>query len=338
VNLKDWPRPPGDNGVGVHAGRATIGRMRRNLPILKELHIKWVVLADNDPSVVARAANFLYAQGIMPLVRKQAPVDGRTQFRYVAAMCDSPYFLIFNEPGDDRQYNKPKPDNWWDIFRNKWVRQAYGVRSVGKYPGLQLMDLSEYHDMLTWMKEEGHSDLFGEMWMAPHIYPPLGCPPDCTEHGVFDMLGIRDYASVCEDVVGFVMPQIMTETAWTPDQAPPEVRAKWVVQVFEQFKYGKMADGSDLPDWFFGVCFWILDNMDWYGFSWLDNPPEHGATVEAVKAMGDWVRGQGEAPEPEPEPEPLDARLLSPWMTLEDAADKMQALAEAGYQFTIERR
>ena len=294
----NWPKPPDDNGVGIHSGVETPGRIIRLLPDLKRLHIKWIVLANNNPKVLAESSRILHEEGIMPIIRKQAPIDGHTNFGYVASICDSPYYLIFNEPGDDREWRGRVPSNWWEVFREKWVKQAHNVRRAGKYPGLQLMDLTEYHDMLTWMKAQGEQELFHDMWIAPHIYPPLGCPPDCTEHGVFDMLGIRDYALVCKDVVGFDMPMIMTESAWTPDQAPADIRARWVVEVFEQFKYGKMADGSVLPDWFFGVCFWILSGRIWHGFSWLDNPEHHGATVEAVKNMGPFTRYVSEEPPP----------------------------------------
>lgn len=334
MNLKDWIRPPDDNGVGVHSGVEGPKGITRLLPDLKRLHIKWLVLAHSSPDLLAKSSRILRSEGIMPIIRKQAPIDGHANFGYVASICDSPYYLIFNEPGDDREWTQRRPHSWWEIFREKWVRQAHNVRRAGKYPGLQLMDLSEYHDMFTWMKEQGEEDLFHDMWMAPHIYPPLGCAPNCTEHGVFDMLGIKDYALVCKDVAGFVMPMIITEAAWTPGQAPSAVRARWVVEVFEQFKYGVLADGSDLPDWFFGVCFWILSGRQWHGFSWLDNPEHHGATVAAVEAMGDWVRAEGE----EPSPEPLDARLFSDWMTLASAADQVQELAEQGYKFTIDRR
>lgn len=338
----NWPRPEGDNGVGVHSGVETPKGITKLLPDLKRLHIKWIVLANNNPKVLAKSSRILREEGIMPIIRKQAPINGFTNFAYVASICDSPYYLIYNEPGDDREWRRNhRPPGWWEIFREKWVKQAHNVRSVGKHPGLQLMDLTEYHDMLTWMKEQGEESLFQDMWVAPHIYPPLGCPPACTEHGTFDMLGIRDYALVCKDVMGFVPPMIMTESAWTPGQAPPEVRAGWVTEVFEQFRYGTMADGSVLPDWFFGVCFWILSGRIWHGFSWLGNPEDHGATVAAVEAMGEWTRLEGE-PEPEPEPEPRNWRVTSEWIQEPFAEECLGLIQERlpliGEYFSLEER
>lgn len=307
-----WPRPPDDNGIGIHFGSVTPRNFEEYLPLLKDLCVKWLVLADDSPDLIGRVATRCLEEGIMPIVRPQTPIDANANFANKARWCKSPYVQIYNEPEDSREWDYGRPRSWWGIFREKWVTQAHRVRSEGCKPGLQITNPDDLELMLDYMVDMGDEDLWPDMWLALHLYPHLGCPPTCIEHED-DILGFLKYAEVCEEIMGFVPPMIITETAWTPSQGTPEERAKWTVKVFEWFQDGlyfyKDPDPSlranvirfvCLPDYLFAVCPWILFGGFWHGFRWMLNPdqanPLHAKTVEAVRGMEPFVRRVGGEP------------------------------------------
>lgn len=227
------------------------------------------------------------------------------------------------------------------------------MRSVGCYPGLQILGartMSEDEskttlwDFLVEMKRRGEETLWEDMFLALHLYPCTGCPPQnrCHED---DVLAFLDYAEVCEEIMGFVPPIIVTEWAWTASQASPETRAKYVTDVFEWFRTGLIfADegirglyrGIFLPDYLFAFCYWILGNNQWYGFS-LDRNPEHFPVRDAIIAIPEFERGKPIPPAP-PE-EPKDWRIISPWMVEDQALEDLAILGRLGFKdYQIERR
>lgn len=351
MNLEDWPRPPEDNGRGIHFGNVTERALDKYLGLLKELQVQWVVLASESNENIGKVATGLLAEGIMPIARPQRPINQPADFGYLAESCKSPYVQIYNEFGDDREWrDHRRPEDWWEYSQDKWIRKAHQVRSVGCFPGLQVMSLDELYDILNLMIESGDSDLFSDMWLSLHLYPPLGCPPSCTEHGELDVLAWRLYDELCHEITGRHMPIIVTESAWTPSQALSGVRAEWMVEVYEWFKRGSAnlwMGGHDregyykeltqipVPDHFLAFCPWILFSKFWFGFSWADNI-EHQPMVEAVKAMPPFVRGEPESP---PEEE-KDWRVVGHWMEQRMATDLLCSLddVDLGGFFDLEGR
>jgi len=293
-----WPRPPNDNGVGIHFGSPTLPNIEKYLPTLIDMRAKWVVLADESPDLIGKVAPILIDNGIMPIARPQTYLDSRPNWANKARWCKSPYVQIYNEPGDTREWEHKRPSEWWGIFVEKWIGAAHKVRSVGCYPGLQVTSTDELRWMLQDMSARYETDLWSDMWLSLHLYPSEGCAPIATCHED-DMLAFLKYAEVCEEIMGFVPPMIITETAWTPSQASPETRAKWMVEVFEWFKGGEYhyyiegwgrSEGQPLPDYLFAVCPWILfGRWLWFGLSWTDNI-DNVSVLEAVKAMEPFTR------------------------------------------------
>ena len=341
MNLSKFPRPKDDSGIGIHFGSPTPRSIEKYLPILKAMRAKWVVLASESPDLIGRVAPILLENDIMPIARPQTMIDSRPNFASKARWCKSPYVQVFNEPGDDREWEHRRPKNWWEIFRRKWVAQAHRVRSEGCYPGLQVMNTLELKAMLKYMRYMGDEDLWPDMWLSIHAYPAHGCPPACTEHED-DLLSFLMYAKVCEEIMGFVPPVIITETAWTPSQAPPETRAKWTTDALGWFKHGRVPIEewhhnsitktykrweATLPDYLFAVCPWILfGRWLWFGFSWTDNV-DNIPTLEAVKAMEPFTRYTGG----EPPEEPRDWRVVSEWMTEDNVWMELLDLEGAGF-------
>jgi len=310
-----WPKPPNDNGVGIHFGSVPMRYIEQYLPLLKELHIKWAVLCDESPDLIGHASTRLLQEGIMPVARPDTKIDAHPNFANKARWCKTPYIQVFNEPGDVREWDHGRPRESWAIFVEKWIAKAHQVRSVGYKPGLQVMNPDELRWMLLHMGARGEKDLWPDMWLALHLYPSHECFPACTEHED-DVLGFLRYAKVCEEIMGFIPPMVVTETAWTYGTA--EDRARWMVNVYDWFKYGKIyysrpntegiLEDMPLPDYLFAFCPWILFGMMWYGFSWVQNPV-YWPLMEAVKAMGEFTRYIPDAPPEEeqpPEEPPVD--------------------------------
>ena len=345
MRLEDWPRPPKppkDNGIGIHFGDVHIANFEGCLPALEDLHIKWVVLASESEEDIGRVSARLLNRGIMPVERIQRRINGAADFGILSRHCPGPYKIIYNEPGiDSGAWRKDEiPDNYQDIFTNNWIAQAHKVRAAGYKPGLQIGDPEELYDFLIEMKRRGDDSLWPDMFLALHLYPPLTkpplhpespyiCTPACTEH-YFAPQGFRHFAVACEAVVGEPLPMIVTEGGYDDGQGTPEQRAKWMTTVYRWFESG------EAPDYLLAWCPFILGSEYFHGFSWLTNN-RHREMVEAVKAMGEWERGK---PTPVFPPEtPRDWRVVSPWMTENGAREEGIALVGNGFSnYRLEER
>jgi len=329
VSLDKFPRPPKNNGLGIHFGDVSLPMLDKYLPLLKELHMKWVVLCDGDPVRIGKVASVLSAEGIVAIARPDSKINGNRDFRAAAKQCNSPYVIVFNEFGDDREWKRSqRPHNWQEIAWDKWIGGAHAVRSAGCYPGLQVMSPDELHGILGWMKLHGDDVLWPDIWIALHQYPAFGCPPDCTKHGEYDILGFQGYADVCLKQMGYVPPIMVTEGGYTDGQGTPQDRAKWMVRVFDSFRIGVLPTGQPLPDYLFAFCPWILFSVPiamWYGFSWTQNE-KHQEMVRAVMGMGEWERGK-----PAPPEEAEDWRIVGPWGTQHRAVQDLEILRALGF-------
>lgn len=340
MHLAEFPRPAADSGMGIHWADVTLASLETYLPIAKALRLKWIVLCDGDPVRIGKVASALSAEGIMPIARPDSKINGNRDFRAAAQQCNSPYVIVFNEFGDEREWRGGRrPANWREIARDKWIGGAHAVRSAGCHPGLNVMSPDELWDMLAWMKLHADDVLWPDMWIALHQYPALGCPPDCTKHEEYDILGFGVYRDVCLAWMGYVPPMIVTEGGYTDGQGTPQDRAKWMVQIFDSFRTGVLPTGQPLPDYLFAFCPWILFSVPiamWYGFSWTQNE-KHIPMLEAIKAMPEFERGKPTPPIP-PE-EPRDWRVVSPWMTENGAREEGIVLVGSGFSnYRLEER
>ncbi len=336
------PRPPQDNGVGIHFGNVTVANFEMRLPDLKALHMKWVVLAAESEENIGRVAARLLQENIMPIARPQRKINGGADFGILARRCGTPYVLIYNEPGiDETAWRKGEiPNNYQEIYLNNWIAQAHKVRAAGYKPGLNIGDPTELYDFLTEMKRRGDDTLWPDMWLSLHLYPPLTkppmhpnppyiCTPDCTQH-YFAPQGFRRFAAICQAVIGYPLPIIVTEGGYDDGQGMPEQRAKWMVQIYQWFESGTA------PDYLLAWCPFILADPMWHGFSWLTND-RHQPMVEAVKNMPEFERDKSLPPIP-PE-EPRDWRVVSPWQTQEETLEDLSVLQATGFaHYQMEER
>lgn len=179
MELWEWPRPPEDNGLGIHLGLDFREEaLAEDLSRVKDLGLKWVLLVPQDEIQLERAIRLFWPEGIMPVVRPYSLIDrGHDFVRDVRVMRDCgvpPYIQIYNEPLDDREWSNGRPDR--PLFVSKWVNNALAIYDAGGYPGLQVLDVGLLREVIAETRRRGVTHLWGRAWFCPHNYG-LNHPP-----------------------------------------------------------------------------------------------------------------------------------------------------------------
>lgn len=186
MELWEWPRPPEDNGLGIHLGlEFSEEALAADLSRVKDQGLKWVLLVPGDEIQLEKAIRLFWPQGIMPVVRPYTLIDrGHDFVRDVRVMQDCgvpPYIQIYNEPGDHREWSDvpqgsrgKRPD--LPLFVSKWVNNALAVYDAGGYPGLQVLDVGLLREVIAETRRRGVMHLWGRAWFCPHNYG-LNHPP-----------------------------------------------------------------------------------------------------------------------------------------------------------------
>ncbi len=194
MDLRDYPRPGGDTGIGVHwsAGYPAvvgIGQIRDFwLPELQAMGVKWVKLAQYDGGL--ELAEMLLKRDIMPIVRlyRFQPNPGVLDTKALAAVKDYVaagvrYFEFNNEPdlGVEWQGNFVPPDAEEVVARNA-VIDMEAILALGGYPAVPALAPGTKWDLVGEICRQGRRDLFAEpVWQALHNYSinhPLDYPYD----------------------------------------------------------------------------------------------------------------------------------------------------------------
>lgn len=179
MELWEWPRPPEDNGLGIHLGLDfREGALAEELRRVKDLGLKWVLLVPGDEVQMEKAIRLFWPQGIMPVVRPYALIDRSHDFvrdmKVMKGCGVPPYIQIYNEPGDNREWSNGRPD--LPLFVSKWVNNALAVYDAGGYPGLQVLDVGLLREVIAETRRRGVMNLWGRAWFCPHNYG-LNHPP-----------------------------------------------------------------------------------------------------------------------------------------------------------------
>ncbi len=196
LSLTDFPRPPEDNGRGVHwtvnvypPDAATLNHWMGEL---KALQIKWVKLLDDSGGSSVPLVRALLDNGIMPVVRiyREEPnpghLDGRGEVavrKLVAA--GARYFETNNEPDLAAEWeNNHRPANWLDIVVDNFIWDADFILSEGGLPAFPAMGPGSKDNGFERVVKKGRKDLFERgAWAAIHNYTlnhPLDYPSDAV--------------------------------------------------------------------------------------------------------------------------------------------------------------
>jgi len=167
MNIKDWPRPAGDTGIGVTAS-VTQKSIDRWLPEMKEMGIKWVVLGNDSQELIGRAAARYRQEGLMPIARPHRKINRKQAWYQLALTCNSPYIILYNEPEDPREWaGEKRREDYWHYFLDKWFHGADAVIAAGCNPGLQVTSPGDLEAFL-WAVDD--PAIWDKMWLALHCY------------------------------------------------------------------------------------------------------------------------------------------------------------------------
>ncbi|MCO6451062.1 MAG: carboxypeptidase regulatory-like domain-containing protein [Caldilineales bacterium] len=192
--LSEYPRPPEDNGRGVHWSASvyhpTGAALQRWIGELQAMQVKWLKLLDDGGGSSLEICRALLDNGIMPIVRmyRERPNPGRIGGREKGAIrslidIGVPYFETNNEPNLRAEWQDDiRPGNWLDIVVDNFIYDARFILGEGGYPALPSMGPSSQADAIRKVVEKGQGDIF-ELggWMAIHNYTlnhPLDYPSD----------------------------------------------------------------------------------------------------------------------------------------------------------------
>jgi hypothetical protein len=172
MRIEDFPRPPDDNGRGVHwSARLYHDVIHPNLDYwideLVAMKIKWVKLLDDGGGSGLEFSRKLVAAGIMPVVRlymsqlNPSYLTSRepdTVSRYVDIGVR--YFESNNEPDLPAEWqNNNKPPNWLEIVVNNFIRDADGVLGRGGLLALPAMGPGSTDNPISMVVEKGRREL-----------------------------------------------------------------------------------------------------------------------------------------------------------------------------------
>lgn len=314
MDLKQYPRPNDDNGIGIHFGldlrQTSLDTFTQKM---LELRIKWCLVAHADEMQLERAAMVIGSAGMFPILRWICHIDQNILdfvrlvqvFRHLNLPA---YVQIFNEPSEEREWRDgvPKPR----VFVARWCDHATRVVEVGGYPGLQVLEPSELRSILRELKARNASAVIERLWFCPHPYGG-NHPPDYPydKRNQYDhpgstltgsdvtVLQFLEFAPVFEEELGFVPPFIAGEGGWQYRNAEDgryakvedRLHATYHTSVFEWFREGILSNRQALPDYLFAFCPWILFGSEadaWYSRT----TGTRQETIDAVKAIPPFVR------------------------------------------------
>ena len=317
-----FPRPPRDNGIGMHLGfDLSPSTLERYVPALEQLRATWCLIPHRGEDDLARAAYMTARRGIMPIARWLCTIDENVidfaRFaRLLRSMNLPAYVQIFNEPSSPHEWRDgvPKPR----AFTARWCEHAARVVAADGLPGLQVLHAEELEAVLRELKTLNAQSVIERMWFCPHPYG-ANHPPDYP----YDELNQRDhpgatlnddpdsvlqfleFAPVFERELGFVPPFVAGECGWqygnASDARYPKIddahHAKYHAALFEMFRVNKLPNGAPLPDFVYAFCPWILYGAE--ADAWFSSTTGvRQQTLDAIIAIPPFTRDADNSPPP----------------------------------------
>lgn len=194
MQISDFPRPPDDNGRGVHWSARIYHPSGPDLDFwineLTAMHMKWIKLLDDGDGSSLELCRRLIDAGMMPVVRlfRERPNPGRVGGREISGIrklvkAGVRYFETNNEPDLPAEWeNDHKPDNWLDIVVDNFIYDADIVIREGGLPAVPAMGPGGRDNAIERVVQRGRGDLFENgAWLAIHNYTlnhPLAYPDD----------------------------------------------------------------------------------------------------------------------------------------------------------------
>ena len=198
--LENYPRPPADNGRGIHWPPTNLKLPSRVVDYfigeLREMNIKWVkFLQDDLPTVTdPYLIEQLAANDIEPVLRVFKPFNEPYQHLIPlvteAKALGVNYFELYNEPnlaGPAGGWREDEPINV-ERMVDLWILAARDVHLAGGYPSLPPLagggavdDMLFLRQFLDGLRARGQTNLLPGAWIPVHNYflnHPLDYPTD----------------------------------------------------------------------------------------------------------------------------------------------------------------
>lgn len=207
LRLEEWPRPPDDNGMGIHAGPDfSDDALAHDLARIQEMGLKWVSLAPVNLGELEKALRLYWSRGILPVVRPRVKIDeehdfGRDLGLQLAAGAP-PYLQIYRAPSEPEEWSSGVPN--LEIFIDRWLTQAVKVLKAGGLPGLQVQSTEELRRVIAASKARGLTRLWGRSWFSDPAFgsnrPPHYPYDEVNQKGVPVSDPQWEYAGTVEEV------------------------------------------------------------------------------------------------------------------------------------------
>jgi hypothetical protein len=266
IPIEAFPRPPGDNGWGMHwipttsQDREAVDRFVEQVVAM---HVKWVVFlnegsntGDND-YLVSRLVN----SRIMPVMRiyrsNISPYDGDIgeMVAYYRARGVY-YYQIYNEPNANEENSQgfANPNQ----YAVAWAATARDVIDNGGLPGIGALSPGGAYDHYSFLERtlaalryNGDQGLLNHAWLSVHNYHGLR-PLDDPD----GFLLFRKYDEIVRVQLHRSMPMIGTEAgSYSPNPQVEKDLISW------QYSYMRNAE-----PYFFAHSHWLLANRE--GGAW----------------------------------------------------------------------
>jgi len=197
MNLRDFPRPKNDNGIGLHFRLDLVEtenkpHISQGVEWLQQINAKWTLVAGQDWMQIGKAARLCWDAGIMPVCRLVCKIDKpfidwETGVKTLLDLGIPAYMQIFNEPGDYREWKNEVPKI--DVFGSKWADAAGRVYGAGGLPGMGgVLGEDEWLAAFNAVEGGAQNELWSKAWFCVHNYgsnhPPNYPYDDVNQKGI----------------------------------------------------------------------------------------------------------------------------------------------------------
>ena len=265
--LADYPRPPLDNGRGMHWVPTTSTKpadVDRLMPELRAMNVRWVTLL-NDNSNIGKndyLVGQLKASGIEPVMRVYTnglePIQGDlgAMVRHYKEQGVN-YFQLYNEPNTNVENAGREPNV--SRYLDAWLPAARTVIQNGGYPGLGALSNSQTAGVqddakfmdgtLREIVKRGDAAVLDRAWLSAHNY---SANPVTDERG---LQRATSYNKLATELIGHALPVIGTEGGISSGATVSETQQ--AQQVTAAMRY--MRDQREPYN--FAYSHWVLANQ-----------------------------------------------------------------------------
>lgn len=195
MNLSEYPRPPADNGRGVHWSPSQYQWGRKDWPLWRdrvlEMGFKWIKLVvppDYNAEALSKRLIDIRVMPVCRFIRKNPTRIGGSIENSIQRLLDLGvrYFETNNEPDADVEWSGGvRPAGWEELVIENWMYDAERIINMGGCPAFVAFNSGpdEPRDPIKILIDKGGGHLLssGRVWISLHNYGkgrPINYPND----------------------------------------------------------------------------------------------------------------------------------------------------------------